>query len=115
MRIEELEFNDWHVGAAYSSQRQFGQVRFCRAVPESHARRHTVWNIWPHEPASFTTSSARFSVQIEQSEFADWTHVGTTPVMKNSPWLRRVGILDGGAVLDSWDPGLFGRVIFLSG
>jgi hypothetical protein len=36
-------------------------------------------------------------VQIEQTDPSGWALVGTIPVMKNSPWLRRVGMLGAGA------------------
>lgn len=68
VRIGAAESDDRFAGAAYSSQRQFGEVRFWRAVIESQATRHTVWNVWPHAPAHCTTSLTRCSVQIEQSE-----------------------------------------------
>jgi hypothetical protein len=36
-------------------------------------------------------------VQIEQTDPSGWALAGTIPVMKNSPWLRRVGMLGAGA------------------
>jgi len=61
--------------------------------------RQTAWNMWPHGRAIRTTSSARCSAQIEQSDSSGWGPAGTMPVMKNSPWLRRAGMLEGGVVL----------------